>query len=77
MSRKSDLSDLRIYYCGTRASPSSGAIHVFLAAKSEATLLSAWAWKRLSRGTDGDPYRKQSDKKPENSTIRGVGMDAV
>src|SRR6195256_6951335 len=29
MSRKSDLSDLRIYYCATRASPSSDAIHVF------------------------------------------------
>jgi hypothetical protein len=29
MSRKSDSSDLRIYKCGTRASPSSDAIHAF------------------------------------------------
>src|SRR5258708_19968005 len=29
MSRKSDLSDLRIYKCGSRASPRSDAIHAF------------------------------------------------
>ena len=37
MSRKSDLSDLRINDCGTRASPSSDAIHAFAVADAAKT----------------------------------------